>query len=321
MSTAKKKDLNSLGDIYGNILNGVKNNILKESKVKQEIGEAPLQKGGPQETAGYMPTKVDRRKMSKKELDDNLYNIKDLSEEDEETAKKAKKSKKDYDKDGVVEAPEEEFKGSKDKAIKTALQKENNKETRKIARESLNKFMSKKSVFDKLYEQVMFGDESANDAQDLDALGLDDSTPDSELGSESEDEVTLTLDRETAMKLYDVLAACCGDTEGEGEMGEDEMGEETGGEDEFGGNNYDEDEETLGSTSSGASTFSKAIDYGKSNKVGNLKTVGGTASSASTDKVGNDGDHGHALVNAKQPNVGKNNKVGNLKTGQGAFQR
>ena len=318
MSTAKKKDLNSLGDIYGNILNGVKNNILRESKVKQEIGEAPLQKGGPQETAGYMPSKVDRRKMSKKELDDNLYNIKDLSEEDEETAKKAKKSKKDYDKDGVVEAPEEEYKGSKDKAIKTALQKENNKETRKIAQESLNKFMSKKSVFDKLYENVMFGGEQ-DETQELNSLGLDDATPDEELGSEGEDEVTITLDRDTAMKLYEILGACCGEAgEGEDEMGgegDDEMGGE--GEDEFGGNDYDEDEENLG----GASTFSKTVDHGKNNKVGNLKPVGGSASSDVTDKVGNDGDHGHALVNAKQPNMGKSNKVGNLKTGQGAFQR
>jgi hypothetical protein len=317
MSTAKKKDLNSLGDIYGNILNGVKNNILRESKVKQEIGEAPLQKGGPQETAGYMPSKVDRRKMSKKELDGNLYNIKDLSEEDEETAKKAKKSKKDYDKDGVVEAPEEEYKGSKDKAIKTALQKENNKETRKIAQKSLNKFMSKKSVFDKLYENVMFGGEQ-DETQELNSLGLDDATPDDELGSEGEDEVTITLDRDTAMKLYEVLGACCGEAgEGEDEMGgegEDEMSDE----DEMSGyGDNEEDEENLG----GTSTFSKTVDYGKNNKVGNLKPAGGSASSASTDKVGNDGDHGHALVNAKQPNMGKSNKVGNLKTGQGAFQR
>jgi hypothetical protein len=319
MSTAKKKDLNSLGDIYGSILNDVKKNIIKESKVKQEIGEAPLQKGGPQETAGYMPVKVDRRKMSTKELDDNLYNIKDLSEEDEETTKKdskAKKAKKDYDKDGTIETPSEEYKGSKDRAIKTTLPKENNKETRKIALESLNKFMSKKSVFDKLYENVMFGGEQ-DETQELDSLGLDDATPDDELGSEGEDEVTITLDRDTAMKLYEVLGACCGEAgEGEDEMGgegEDEMG----GEGEFGGNDYDEDEENLG----GTSTFSKTVDYGKNNKVSNLKPVGGSASSASTDKVGNDGDHGHALVNAKQPNMGKSNKVGNFKTGQGAFQR
>lgn len=302
----KKKDINSLGAIYGDILNNIKKNLVKESKVKEEIGEAPLQKGGPQETAGFKPTKVDRRKMSKKELDDNLYNIKNLSEEDEETAKKAKKSKKDYDK------------GSKDKAIKTTLQKESNKESRKIARRSLNNFMRKKSIFDKLYENVMFdGPQQTSGEDDLDALGIDDATPDDELGSEGEDEVTITLDRDTAMKLYEVLGACCGETgEGEDEIGgEDEISDEDEGFGSYSDN--EEDEENLGN----ASTFSKTIDYGKSNKVGNLRPSGGTASSAVTDKVGNDGEHGHALVNGKKPDMGKANKVGNLKTGQVAFQR
>jgi hypothetical protein len=305
MSIAKKKDITNLGDIYGSILNNVKKNIIQEGKVKEVIGDAPLQKGGPQETAGYVSSKIDRRKMSKKELDDNLYNIKDLSEEDEET----KKAKKDYDKDGEVETPEEEYKGSRSKAIELAKSK---KETRKIARESLNNFMSKKSIFDKLYENVMFGGEQ-DEAQELDSLGLDDATPDEELGGEGEDDVTITLDRATAEKLYEILGACCGEGAGEDEgMGEEgEMGEEEGG------NEYEEDEENLGN----ASTFSTNVDYGKNNKVSNLRPSGGTASSAVTDKVGNDGDHGHALVNAKQPNMGKSNKVGNLKQGQSAFQR
>ena len=280
MSTAKKKDLNSLGDIYGNILNDVKKNLVKESKIKQEIGEAPLIKGGPQETAGYIPAKIDRKKMSKKEKEDNLYNIKNLSQ-DEENEK--------------VEEDEEEI----------------TEESRKIAQRSLNNFMSKKSVFDKLYENVM-GMEDAED-QTLDALGLDDATPDEELGSESGEEVTITLDRATAEKLLDIIGAAMGpeETEAEGDESEDMMG----GEESYEGS--EEDEEDLG----GATSFSKQVDYGKNNKVGNLKPVGGAASSASTDKVGNDGDHGHALVNAKQPDMGKNNKVGNLKTGQGAFQR
>lgn len=283
MSTTKKKDLNSLGDIYGNILNDVKKSIIRESKVKEEIGEAPLQAGGPQEKGGFQPAKIDRKKLSKKDLKDNLYNIKNLSQHD------CNCDENEEDEEEITE------------------------ESRKIAQKSLNKFMSKKSIFDTLYENVMFGGEQ-DETQELDSLGLDDATPDDEMGGE--DEVTITLDRETAMKLYEVLGACCGEgaDEGEGEMGgEDEFGGEEGG---FGGDN-EEDEESLG----GATASSKTVDYGKNNKVGNLKPVGGSASSASTDKVGNDGDHGHALVNAKQPDMGKNNKVGNLKTGQGAFQR
>jgi hypothetical protein len=78
----------------------------------------------------------------------------------------------------------------------------------------------------------------------------------------------------------------------------------------------DEDEEDLGHPNTGSV---KGVDMGKNNKVGNVKPKGGTASSAYTSKVGLDGDHGHALVNAKQPNMGKNNKVGNLKTGKSLF--
>ena len=60
---------------------------------------------------------------------------------------------------------------------------------------------------------------------------------------------------------------------------------------------------------------------GKNNKVGNLKVQSGGASSAYTSKVGPDGDHGHALVNAKQPNMGKSNKVSSLKTGKSLFEQ
>lgn len=280
MSTAKKKDFNSLGEAYGSMLNDVKRTIVRESKVKEgEIGEAPLTKGGPQETGGFVPSKIDKNKMSEKEEEDNLYDIDDLS----------------YDAEGDERDEDEE---------------ELSPESRKIARESLNNFMSKKSIFDKLYENVMFGSEDAEDnMQELDELGIGDATPDEELGGEGGDEVTFTLDRETAKKLHDVLMSALGEDEGEGE-------DEFGGEEEMGEEDYDEDEEE-----GGASTFTKSVDYGKNNKVGTVKPVGGTATSDVTDKVGNDGDHGHALVNAKQPNMGKNNKVGKLKTGQGAFQQ
>jgi hypothetical protein len=40
-------------------------------------------------------------------------------------AKKSKLAKKDYDGDGEIETGEEEFKGSRDKAIKKAMAKEN----------------------------------------------------------------------------------------------------------------------------------------------------------------------------------------------------
>ena len=82
------KDLLSIGNIYGSMLNKLQHELVRESKRTKvpvnEIGDAPLIKGGPQETAGYMQTKLDKNKLSKKELEDNAYNIKNLSYSDDE---------------------------------------------------------------------------------------------------------------------------------------------------------------------------------------------------------------------------------------------
>ena len=82
---SKQNDFASIGQVYGGMLNSMKHKLVSEGKTGPmikpgEIGEAPLIKGGPLETAGYMPSKIDRKKMSKKELEDNLYNIKNLSQ-------------------------------------------------------------------------------------------------------------------------------------------------------------------------------------------------------------------------------------------------
>jgi len=298
-----KNDFTKIGDVYGGMLNNMKHNLIAEGKIGPavkvgEIGQAPLIKGGPQETAGYVPAKIDRNKMSNKELKDNLYNIKTLSQpenlEEEEEDKKAPKK-----------APK---KGTNKIAKKSG----------KIVRESINNFMRNKSIFDKLYENVMapgsqMGDGEMEETDELDALGID--TED----DSAEDEVTFTLDRETAQKLHDVLMAQLGDSEVEEvEDAGDDLGDEdyeTMEQDEQGF--YDEDEEDLGH----AGVNAKEPNMGKNNKVGNLKPQSGGATSAYTNKVGNDGDHGHALVNAKQPNMGTNNKVGRLKTGKSLFEQ
>jgi len=315
---SKQNDFSSIGQVYGSMLNNMKHKLVSEGKtgtVKPgEIGEAPLIKGGPLETSGYVPSKIDRRKMSDKELKDNLYNIKNLSqpdnlEEDEEDVKPKKR---------VVK-----------KTKKKAEAEETIKESRKIAKASINNFMRKKSIFDKLYENVMNPSGASNpmgsemgsemdDANELDALGIE---GEGEGMEETGEDVTFTLDRETAQKLIDVLQAAIGgeeeggfgDEEGDTELEDDmEEGDTEEAEEGF----WDEDEEDLG-----ADNLSKEINYGKNNKVGNLKTQSGGASSAYTDKVGSDGDHGHALVNAKQPNMGKSNKVGSLKTGKSMFEQ
>ena len=318
---SKQNDFSSIGQVYGSMLNNMKHKLVSEGKIGTtvkpgEIGESPLIKGGPLETAGYMPSKIDRQKMSDKELKDNLYNIKNLSqpdnlEEDEETEKPKK---------GMFTKGKKPVKKDKDKESEETI-----KESRKIAKASINNFMRKKSIFDKLYENVMGQPEGGmpmgsemDDANELDALGIE---GEGEGMEETGEEVTFTLDRDTAQKLIDVLQAAIGgeeeggfgDEEGDTELEDDmEEGEPEEAEEGF----WDEDEEDLG-----ADNLSKEINYGKNNKVGNLKTQSGSATSAYTDKVGSDGDHGHALVNAKQPNMGKSNKVGSLKTGKSMFEQ
>lgn len=302
MSKRINTDLNSIGNIYGDMLSNVRT---IEEKVN-EIGEAPLQAGGPLERGGFTKKAVDRRTLSDKEKIGNLYNINNLSEEDEEDEECCPHAEEGCDCDECAECK--------------ANQKKSLKESRKIVKRSLNNFMSKKSVFEKLYENVMGNNFPSNDnyeeEDDLAALDLDETDADAESGDEVEDQVTFTLDRETAQKLIDVMQAALGDGDMEGEddgMEGMPMGEDGGME---GMPMGEEDEEALG----GATQFNTSYNDGKNNKVGSLKTQKGTVVSKTTDKVGNDGDMGHAGVNATYRD-GKSNKVGSLKTGKSMFEQ
>jgi len=318
MSRSKSKELNSLGDAYGSILNKVKT----VAEGVNTIGDAPLKDGGPQEKGGFKKALVDKRGLTDKQKKLNLYNIDKLSEEDEEACMRGE------DEEACVHAEKgckcnkcKHCKANQDKKEK----KESLKESRKIISSSLNNFMRQKSVFDRLYANVMkesFGQQpgapmgspydEGEEGNDLDALGLDETMPDDELGEVGEGDVTITLDRATAEKLLDIIGAAMG----EDEMGEDEMDEdEVGGEDEMDMGMGEEDEEELGHA-----VVNAKYNDGKSNKVGNLKPAGGSASSKYTDKVGDDGDLGHAGVTAKYVD-GKNNKVGSHKTGKSAFEQ
>jgi hypothetical protein len=279
------KTQTTLGDVYGQMLNNVKRQVVKEQKhPSEDIGDAPLLKGGPQTTAGYMEPVLDKKKLSDKELEDNLYNIDDLSEDE---------TSDDHDED-------EESKFGK-----------NSSETQKIARESLNNFMKKKSYFDQIYENVFYGGEE--NQEELDALGIDDSGEE-DLGEGGEDQVNVTFDRATAQMICDILQGAL--ATGEEDAGDEGEVEDFGAEeDEMSEFEAEEDEESI------APSQLKPVNFGKDNKVGSVKPVGRSASTKFTDKVGNDGEHGHSLYNAKQPNMGTNNKVSTLKVNQGAFQQ
>ena len=98
-------------------------------------------------------------------------------------------------------------------------------ENKKIAKENINNSMAKnKSIFDRLYEEVM--DEDQFDAVEL-GIGDDDGDE-----VEASDEITITIDKDLATKLHEVLADQLdveveggddeADMEAEGELGEDE---------------------------------------------------------------------------------------------------
>jgi hypothetical protein len=213
--------------------------------------------------------------------------------------------------------------------------KKNKKNSRKKVRESINSFM--KSKFDKLFENVM--DDELDVNMDLgpgagpEDSGADevDMEMDTEMGG---DEVTVTLDKETAQKLIDVLQAAVGgeeefggeedsdledleiDTDSEDETSEDEDEEEV---------DEDEDEEEKEDEAYEATEIEKLADStghkltSKDNKVtGTLSSASkGKASSDVTDEVGTStlGDKGSHLT---KPG---NNKVGNLKQGGSLFSK
>ena len=166
----------------------------------------------------------------------------------------------------------------------------------KIARDGLNNFMKQKSVFDKLYDKVMVNENfDEMESEDFAALGIDDATPDDELEGGS-DEVTVTLSKDVAQALCDVLQAAMGESDSEDG---DEAPEGAFGE---------EDEEGIDT----GSTHSGKYDDGKNNKVGDLKTAAAATAKGADSKL----DSGSHLNTSY--NDGKSNKVGSLKTGDRA---
>lgn len=195
----------------------------------------------------------------------------------------------------------------------------------KTVTSTLNNFMANKSIFDKLFESVM--KEETDELQEL-GIPSDDTEDDAstdpfagdlgdDLGDDlGEDEVTITLSKDLAQKLHDVLMTVL--DHGEDEMGEDEMGEDEM-EDEIGveretaadiGLGMEEDEETMG----GVDVRKNSVDVGKKNKVG---TTTGSAATASNDGKYTTGDG--SLKPAPKPDFGKSNKVHASKIKPGSF--
>ena len=170
-----------------------------------------------------------------------------------------------------------------------------------IAQEGLNTFMANKSVFDRLYNKVMVNENyEMEEMDDLVALGIDDAAPDAEgEDGDSEEEVTITLDKDMAQHLCDILKAACGEDD---DVEVDEV--EDGDSDVF--TDGEEDEE------GNPQAFNTHYNDGKTNKVGNTTGLGGNSGGHAD--TGSEGEVLHHTVND-----GKNNKVGNLPNGKNAF--
>lgn len=327
---SKSKDFISLGEAYKDVFSKV---VISEDVPAGTTGEAPLAKGGPEEEGGFREPLVDITKMSEKDKKDNIYNVKGYTygdgndpgdcqephptgpdfanatytgnigpEEDEENEEKADK---DYDGDGKVESKTDEYMGSKDKAIKKAMGKDKNKEEdeeflkehEKIARDGLNNFMSKTSVFDKLYNKVMVNEnfgEDQEDITDIEALGIE---TDDDGGDDGM--VTITISKECCKEIHAACEKALGVDEEPDEDFESEVA-------------YEEDEEAIDA----GSTLSHTVDmgHGGKNKVGSLKTTGAAKEKGASGTV----DAGSTL--SHNVDMGKDNKVGDLKSGSSAFE-
>lgn len=190
-------------------------------------------------------------------------------------------------------------------------QEEDEETVEKIVQATLNNFMTKKSIFDKLFESVINEDDA-----ELSELGIDTGAEGEgegdDLGAEGEgeDTVTLTLDRATAEKLHDMLMDVLGGNEAEAESDLGAEGDEHG-EMEFGG---EEDEEA---PKSAVSHFT-----GKNNKVGNADVQAGKGHEGDgtyTDTI--EGGKDHNVKPAVSKLTGKSNKVdaSKIKPGKSAF--
>ena len=327
----KLKSLSELGDIYASIASTPQNAIasmvteqasntilatdvnqyLKEEKqvkpgsplgggpgTKGEI--SPLQKKtGPEGLKGNDFKKVDK-------IQDPASDPKEMKDVEED-----KESKKD--KENAHEAETAKNTTPQNKVRESA--QESNKYNYKPH------FTMSKPKFDQLYEEAIKGIPFTEDAdmQEDNAMGADTGVasaddaaadaPDMGADEESQD-VTITLPKELAQKLHDILMSSLGVSMSDG----DEAGSEDGADEAPMGDSVKV--EAVSQPEPKEEKGNNAALQGKNNKVGDLHKAGGTAEKGS-------------LKNQPEPKEekgnnaalqGKNNKTGNLVAGKKMFE-
>lgn len=285
------KTISEIGSLYEKVLD-------TQQKLVQEKTQAPVKETFP--TAA--DKKPDIKKLQEKGSDKKAFIFKD-------SGPSGKDGKSNV---GEINDPKYKKNTGVEK-FSISLEKTGSKE--------INNFMSK-SIFDKLFEDVM-----GDDALDLGikagpegAAGDESSDLDLSTGS---DTVSVTLDRDVAQKLHEVLAAALEEGEGESEAeadlgGEvsDEDNEEKKEEKKEEDNEEKADKEEENEEIAGEAIEAEELGTPVSGKVkggeptspkGTANVVKGTVSSLAKHGKGGDGkvkdgidgkgtDHGHALV-------------------------
>ena len=171
------------------------------------------------------------------------------------------------------------------------------KKVGKKIKEAINNNM--KSTFDKLFESVM----NEEDQNELEALGID-AGDEGDVEVEETDEITLTLDRETAQKLHDMLMD---------QLSDEDEGEDEGGFEAFGAEEAEEDDDDEDTVDEATELKEVPASAGHSltsrkNTVGNVKASKGKAHGQVKTTV--DGK-GKPLADGKGKLTSKQNKVTN----------
>jgi len=227
------------------------------------------------------------------------------------------KATTDFENSGPNAALEGEKKVSKKTNKK---KKKSPKKHGKVVEDSINSFM--KSEFDKLFENVMGDDESSFEVSpsmgpeggEPGDAGLD-LTSDDDMGGE---DVTVTMPRDVAQQLVELLQGVLGDEGGSEEDQElEDLGIDMESEDE--GGESGEDENSLNDSTEMSelsdSQGQKLMSKGSMKAPGTVtnKTGGKASHTTATDKQGNE-TKGHPMDKESELTKAGNHKVASTKT-------
>jgi len=172
-------------------------------------------------------------------------------------------------------------------------------------RESIN--INMKSVFDKLFEEVMDGQESN---EELDALGIE---AGDEGAGEDSNEITITLDKDMASQLCDILQAAMGDEEADDDAEAEDYEMEEVSYDEAEEDHDEEEDDTVDEATELTAVPDSAGQslQSKKNTVGSVKSTTGKADGKVKGQKGDEegSSKGHKLM-SKDNKVSTKNKVG-----------